>query len=311
MKFKKPIFWDIKKPNILCYFLYPLSLLTLIRNKFKINSIKKYNNIKTICVGNIYVGGTGKTPLTIELNNILKKLNYKTAFIKKYYKDQLDEQKILFLNGKLFCEKKRITSINKALADNTDIAIFDDGLQDNTLKYDIASGGFNLQNWIGNGMLIPAGPLRESLESLIKYDAVFLNGNGEKSENIKTIIKKYNSNLKIFETNYVLINSNNLDNKSNYFVFSGIGNPKTFKRTLENNKFNIIKFLEFPDHYNYTDNDIIKIKTEAQKLNAKILTTEKDFMRLNKLNAENIDFFKIKLNIDNENELINFLKSKL
>jgi len=311
MRFKKPIFWDIKKPNILCYFLYPLSLLTLIRNKFKINSIKKYNNIKTICVGNIYVGGTGKTPLTIELNNILKKLNYKTAFIKKYYKDQLDEQKMLSLNGKLFCEKKRITSINKALADNTDIAIFDDGLQDNTLKYDIAIVCFNLQNWIGNGMLIPAGPLRETLESLIKYDAVFLNGNGEKSENIKTIIKKYNLNLKIFEANYVLINSNNLDSNSNYFVFSGIGNPKTFKRTLENNKFNIIKFLEFPDHYNYTDNDIIKIKTEAQKLNAKILTTEKDFMRLNKSNAENINFFKIKLNIDNENELINFLKSKL
>ena len=136
--------------------------------------------------------------MTIELNNILKKLNYKTAFIKKYYKDQLDEQKMLSLNGKLFCEKKRITSINKALADNTDIAIFDDGLQDNTLKYDIAIVCFNLQNWIGNGMLIPAGPLRETLESLIKYDAVFLNGNGEKSENIKTIIKKYNFKFKNF-----------------------------------------------------------------------------------------------------------------
>jgi tetraacyldisaccharide 4'-kinase len=311
MKFKKPIFWDLKEPNILAYLLFPLSLITLLKNKLKNKSKKKYNNIKTICVGNIYVGGTGKTPLTLEINSILKGLNYKTAFIKKYYKDQIDEQKILSLHGKLFCEKKRIESINKALLHDVDVAIFDDGLQDNSLKYDVAIACFNLQSWIGNGMLIPAGPLRENLKNLINYDAVFLNGNKENSEDIKNIIRIYNSNLKIFETNYSPVNLSNIDNKYNYYVFSGIGNPDTFKKTLENNKINIVKFLEFPDHYDYTDADIKKIKNEAKEFNAKILTTEKDFMRLNDSNAQEINFFKIKLNIINKKEFINFLKNFL
>ena len=311
MKFKKPYFWDIKKPTIIAYLLLPFSFLTFFINKLKKIPTKKFNNIKTICVGNIYVGGTGKTPLTIEINNLLKQENYKTAFIKKYYKDQTDEQKMLSLQGTLYCEKKRINSINSAIDNGIEIAIFDDGLQDRSIKYDVTIVCFNLQNWVGNGMLIPSGPLRESLKNLIKYDVVFLNGNGENTENIKNIINYYNPNSKIFETAYMLITPNKLDNESNWFVFSGIGNPKTFKKTLENNKFNIVKFLEFPDHYNYHENDIKKIKNEAKKLNAKILTTEKDFMRLNKVNAQDVNFVKIKLDIDNKSEFVQFLKKRL
>ena len=188
MKFKKPYFWDIKKPTIIAYLLLPFSFLIIFINKLKKIPTKKFNNIKTICVGNIYVGGTGKTPLTIEINNLLKQENYKTAFIKKYYKDQTDEQKMLSLQGALYCEKKRINSINSAIDNGVEIAIFDDGLQDRSIKYDVTIVCFNLQNWVGNGMLIPSGPLRESLKSLIKYDVVFLNGNGENTENIKILL---------------------------------------------------------------------------------------------------------------------------
>ena len=101
------------------------------------------------------------------------------------------------------------------------------------------------------------------------------------------------------------------DQKSNYLVFSGIGNHDTFKKTLKNNNLNIKNFLKFPDHYNYTYNDIKKIKLKAQKLNTKILTTEKDYLRLNKLNSENIEYLQVKLKIKNEKKLINFLQKKL
>ena len=311
MRFKKPVFWDRKNPSFFSYLLFPLSLITMLISNTKKRAINKYPNIKTICVGNIYIGGTGKTPITIELNKLLQNLNYKTCFIKKYYKDQTDEQKILAMNGKLFCKKKRIHALNRAINEDLNLAIFDDGLQDSSLGYDLAFVCFNIQNWIGNGFLLPAGPLRENLENLKNYDGVFLNGNKENCENIKNIITNLNPTIKIFIANYVPLNLDTLNKKHDYLIFSGIGNPETFKKTLIANNINIVEFLQFPDHYNYTNNDIKKIKLKAKKLNTKILTTEKDYLRLNKSNAENINFFKVKLNIKNENELINFLQKKL
>jgi tetraacyldisaccharide 4'-kinase len=99
MKLKKPKFWDYKKPSFFSYLLLPLSItIGLIA---KINSKPKYPNskIKTICVGNIYIGGTGKTSLTIKIKEILDKNNIKACFIKKFYPNQTDEQKLLSKNG--------------------------------------------------------------------------------------------------------------------------------------------------------------------------------------------------------------------
>ena len=102
-----------------------------------------------------------------------------------------------------------------------------------------------------------------------------------------------------------------LDLSQNYLAFSGIGNPDSFKKTLKKNNFKILKIINFPDHYNYTNKDIIEIKQNAKKLDAKIITTEKDYNRLNLLNSEDINYLKIELKIINENELINFLNKKL
>ena len=107
------------------------------------------------------------------------------------------------------------------------------------------------------------------------------------------------------------LNIEEIDVNQNYLAFSGIGNPDTFLKTLNKNNFKIIKTLNFPDHYNYSNSDISKIKETAKNLKTKIITTEKDYNRLNKLNAEGIDFLKIELKILNENQLINFLNKKL
>ena len=82
MNLKKPKFWDYKKPNFISDLLFPLSKLVEVKSEFIKFKKTKFNNIKTICVGNIYLGGTGKTPLVIKINSILKK-KYKTAIIKK------------------------------------------------------------------------------------------------------------------------------------------------------------------------------------------------------------------------------------
>lgn len=310
MKIKKPNFWDYKKPNVIAYLLWPISFILQLVNSLGHNK-KKVEKIKTICVGNIYIGGTGKTPISISINKILNKLNFKTAFIKKYYSDQTDEQKILSLNGKLFCQSSREDSLNRAINDKIDVAIFDDGLQDKKISYDIAFVCFNIDCWIGNGLTLPSGPLRESLLAIKKYDAIFLNGNNEKTLELKNIINRIAPKIKIFEAAYRIINIDKFDLNKNYMVFSGIGNPNSFKKTLEKNNFKILKLLEFPDHYNYSDKDIFKIKESAKKINAQIITTKKDYVKLNKFNSENINYLEIEMQIFEEKELINFINKKL
>ena len=310
MKLKKPYFWDDKKINVISILLFPLTIVLFLKNLFTFKNNQKIKEIKTICVGNIYVGGTGKTPFCIELNNILKNLNFKTAIIKKFYKDQIDEQKLIVNTSKLYCENRRIDSIKKAIKDKNEIAIFDDGLQEKNLNYNITFVCFNIQNWIGNGFLLPAGPLRENLKSLKNYSAVILTGNGESTQKIRKQIKKYSPKIKIFETIYNSINIKKFKDNSDYLIFSGIGNPKTFEKTLTLNKIKVVKSIVFPDHYHYTDNDIKRIKQSAKKLKAKILTTEKDFMRIKK-NKQGINFMKINLLIKDKKNLINFLKKNL
>ena len=310
MKFQKPKFWDSKKPNYLSYLLLPLTLPLLINNFFL--KLKKNNNIsqkvKKICIGNIYVGGTGKTPLVIEIYKILNKLNFKTATIKKFYKDHLDEQEILNNNTNLYCLKSRNKALQNAIRDNIDVVLFDDGLQDRSINYDLQLVCFNSSKWFGNGHLIPAGPMREKMESISKYDAVFINGNHEDCSELKVLIKKYNKDIKIFESDYQPTNIDQFNINEKYLIFSGIGNPENFKETLIDNKFNIIKEFIFPDHYNYTQNDIDKIKLSAKKLNAKIITTEKDYIKINPNKNNDIKFLKIKLKIKEEEKLIKFLK---
>ena len=311
MKLKKPSFCYYKKPNLISYLLLPFTLPIVLNNFLNNKNIKETKNIKKICVGNIYVGGTGKTPLSIKLRQIITKLNYKTAIIKKFYSDQIDDQELLRKKIKLYCLNKRKKSLAAAIKDKVDVSIFDDGLQDKTINYDLQFVCFNIEKFIGNSFLIPAGPLREKINSIYKYDAIFLNGNEEETTEQIKLIKKYNKNIEIFETHYNAININTLDLNNEYLIFSGIGNPDSFKKTLIKNKIKIVKEIIFADHYNYTLKDIENIKLLAKNLNAKILTTEKDYLRINNKISSGIDFLQIELIIKNENNLIKFIKSHL
>ena len=310
MRLKKPNFWDYKKPNFISYLLLPFTLPFIINNFYlNFKSKKKIKKIKSICIGNIYIGGTAKTPLTIKIDTILKKLNLKSATIKKFYKDQIDEQMLLKKYTNLYCYKNRKLAITQAVKNNIDIVVFDDGLQDHSINFDLTFVCFNNSTLIGNGLLIPSGPLREKLESLRKYDSVFLNGNGENISKFKSLIRKFNKNIKIFETFYKPKNVKKFNKKEKYLMFSGIGNPASFRKTLTNNGFNIIKEIVFPDHYQYNLNDITNIKKLAKKLNAKIITTEKDYIKLNSKNNKEINFLEVEIIIKKEKELINFIKT--
>jgi tetraacyldisaccharide 4'-kinase len=307
MKIKKPKFWDYKNPTVLAFLLWPLSIIFRLISILNKKNKKKYNNIKTICAGNFYVGGTGKTSLAIKLKEILDKKNIKSCFIKKDYSNQLDEQKLLEKHGKVFTNKSRDKALQMAISENYDVAIFDDGLQDTSIDYDLIFVCFNNLNWIGNSFLIPAGPLRENVSNLRFYNHIFLNGNNENLTNIIKTIKDINLHINIHMSKYKIQNLNNFDINEKYLVFSGIGNHQTFINMLKNNNFNIVRDIEFPDHYDYEDNDLNKIISLSKEFNAKILTTEKDYLRLKEIYTKNIQFIKSKLEINDENKLIKIL----
>ncbi len=310
MNLKKPKFWDYKEPNIYAYLLLPLTYLVKILNYFNLKLSKrnlKSTDIKTICVGNIYVGGTGKTSLSIKINEILIKQEIKSCFVKKFYKSQQDEQKLLKSRGKLFLSAKRRDAIYEAEKQNYKVAICDDGLQDKSMDYDLKLVCFNNINWIGNGMTLPSGPLRENINNLKDYEHIFINGNLENLEEIKKQIFKINPKINIYLGKYEPININEFRKDDKYIVFSGIGNHNTFVSMIKNYELTILKDIEFPDHYKYNKKDINKILDYANQLNCKIITTEKDFLRLDDLKNEKIKYLKSELKILNEEKFLSLL----
>ncbi len=312
MRFKKPKFWDLKKPNLISILLLPLTLPIILNNfLLKFKSYKKNEEIKSICIGNIYLGGTGKTPTTIKLFHIFQELNFKVLTAKKFYKSQIDEIKILEKKTKFLTEKNRNLVLQQAIKNNFEIVIFDDGLQDRAMNYNLKCVCFDAENFIGNGNLIPSGPLREKLNSLKKYDCIFFKSENEVSKDKIDLCKKYNPNIEIFETSYVINNLEKFDRSEKYLIFSGIGNAKSFYNILVKNKFNVVDEIIFTDHHEYKKEDIEKIIEKATEANAKILTTEKDYVKLDKAVLKDIQFLEVKLIIKNEKILIDFLKKKI
>ena len=136
-----------------------------------------------------------------------------------------------------------------------------------------------------------------------------MNGNLENSEIITKKITEINPNSTIYVGEYIPINISEFNQQDNYVVFSGIGNHNTFVSMIKKYKLNIVKEFEYPDHYNYSKNEINQICKKAENLKCKVITTEKDFLRINKKISEfdQIKYIKSTLKITNEEKLINTL----
>ena len=309
MYLKKPSFWD-KQISILSYLLLPFTIFVRVNN-FLNSKKKKYlsKKLKTICVGNIYVGGTGKTPTTIKLYDLIKKIkNASTA--KKYYLNQQDEEILLKRKTKFLTASSRKSILRLAEKKNIEVLIFDDGLQDNQIDYNFKFVCFDGDLGIGNGLLLPAGPLRETINSLKKYDVVFIK-KGNNLNNLIKLIEKHNKRIKIFITNYKVSKFSKFNRSKKYLIYSGIGNPHSFAKILKQNKVKIVDKIIFPDHHSYSNQDFNFILNKAKQNNAEIITTEKDYVKVPKELQKKIKFLKVNLIIHNEKKLIKFLKLNL
>ena len=306
MKFFKPKFWDKNKISLFSILLFPITLLIKLLIFFKKIFIKKYQfSIPIICVGNIYLGGTGKTPLCIELFSILKSLNKNPAFIRKKYKSLQDEVYLLKQIGSTYESEKRIDAINDAIQNKADVVILDDGFQDFSINKNLSIVCFNEKQWVGNGLQIPSGPLREKLSALKRANCVIING--EKNIGIENRIFDKNKEIKIFYTKYKPQNIDEFKNKK-IIAFAGIGNPASFFNLLKNNSIDVLKEISFPDHYDYLNKELEDLINNAKENHIILLTTEKDYLRINDRYRENISYLKIGVDIENKNEFIEQIK---
>ncbi len=303
MKILKPKFWE-KNNSLISLLLQPISfflqLLILIKKRF---TSKHSFKIPIICIGNIYLGGTGKTPLSILLAKELKKYNKKPAIIKKYYPEHIDEHNLINNNiDCLFLDKERSKAINDAEKKQHDIAILDDGFQDYSINKNLNILCFNSAQLIGNGKTLPSGPLRQNIDAIKNTQLILINGN--KDESFEKKIIKISNKVKIFYSKYLPSNIQEFSGKR-LFAFAGIGNPKNFFKLLIDNNLKIYRTLSFPDHYKFSKSEIQKMIDESIKNNCELITTEKDYYRIKDLGFKNIKFLKVKLDIIEKDKLIN------
>ena len=269
---------------------------------YKINQLKSYKSqIAVVSVGNITLGGTGKTPFAMMLAERLKKNEINTAILIRGYGE--DEWKMLedrlgVQDIKIFVGRDRIQSAKKAESQGINALILDDGFQHCPLKRDLDIVLLDSTNPFGNGRLFPRGILREPIDSLKRADIIILTKTDKGEDNvsrIETELQRISPGKKVIKSLhrpnklYDLSGKNKMDPTSikgkNIYLLSAICDASYFRYTVE--KIGGIIRLEFvfPDHYTYKKQDLERIFKECKKKNIDtIITTEKDIVKLKKLN---------------------------
>lgn len=281
--------WFLKK-NLIAWLLLPLSVLYFIASRFVFfvrRFHQKSSKIPVICVGGLMAGGVGKTPIVGE---IAKKLG--GAVVMRGYHGG-DEAKMLRKSGlTVFEGAGRAQSMKMAEKAGFKMVIMDDGFQNPTIKKDLSILVFDAKLGVGNGMILPAGPMRETLSAIHRADAIIIIGN---SQSQRAIVKSANRYKKpVFYVENKTIIPRGIDK---FIAFAGIGYPQKFFNNLPKKP---VKTISFPDHYEYTNSDIKSLLIMARENKSDLLTTEKDWVRLSAAAQRQIGFSPLETKIPNE-----------
>lgn len=331
-----------------------LKLLSEIYRKiinYRNKKFDKANNLiklqtPIISVGNLSVGGTGKTPFVRMLAEYLLNHNYNVAIVGRGYKKKTKGEIIvsnglniladvanagdeMFLLAQLLkvpiiaSEKKYKAAIEAERIFKPDIIIIDDGFQHRKLYRNMDIVILD-KDTISNPNLIPLGRLREPISSIRRANIVVLSEFTNLDKKIKDLTNPKTITIKIKVINqepYLLnnkeekLNDNPIDNK--LIAFAGIANPNRFFEMLVHNNYILFSKIEFGDHYNYKEIDIIKLCNQAKNNNINMLaTTEKDYTKLLKFSSifveNNIKCFIFPITykiIEGENEFYKYIET--
>ena len=302
-----------KSKNFLNLLLFPFSILYyLCFIIYKISNKEKKCNIPVLCVGNITLGGAGKTPTVIEMRQILTK-NFKKIFVltrgykgtakgplivsKDHSFHEVGEESLLHSYFGLTCvSKNKFLGAKFCEAQGANLIIMDDGLQSIDIKKDCKVLVIDSEYGFGNKNIFPSGPLRETISSGIKNcDLILIIGN-----NSNILKKNMIPKQKVFMAKKE-ISIESCKNK-NLFVFSALGNNTNFHNSLLHSGFTIKRIKSFSDHYIFKKNDILSILNLAKKENLTVVCTKKDYIKVPEEFKNKITPVNLNLKIEKKNK---------
>lgn len=314
--------------KVLALIIYPLSIIWIIISYIKKKVSKTYRSrLKIICVGNLNIGGTGKTPFAIYTYKILKELGFNPVFLTRgyggkekgpikvesthQYKDVGDEALLLNNIGPTIVSRDR--SLGAKFIENNkynyDVILMDDGLQNYQLEKNIKFLLVDKNLKFGNKLCVPAGPLREPINQRLKeIDSIILTGNNTDQD---IGLRKISDNISVFNSSIKIMQSSNI--KGNKFLaFCGLGNPDKFYETLEKGGYKVFLTKSFPDHHQYTEEEINHLILKAKNKNLTLITTAKDYVKIiDKKNEIQVLSIESSFNAKDELRFKAFLKEKL
>lgn len=323
---KAPKFWQ--KKSLISYILLPISFLYqigyFIKSLYRF-IVYQHNNqkVRTISIGNLTIGGAGKTPTSLAIGKLLQKENRKFSYLSKGYGGKIkkltkinqnhiaidvgDEPLLLKEYSDSFICNKITSNVlqDKNLANN-DFLIIDDGFQNFSWKKDFSILVIDGYYGFGNEFTFPSGALREYIKLGIKRaNLIIIIGDDRHN-----IAKRFCQNQQVIKANLKIINGNEFKGKD-VLAFAGIAYPAKFFKSLENIGANVTKTFSFSDHYQYQKKDLDKLTKLAKEQSLKLVTTKKDWVKMDKIYQNQIKFLDIEIKFDENIDLIAIISKKL
>lgn len=329
--------------NFLRFILIPFvpifAFIVKLRNLFFDKKILKSGSVdaKIISVGNINIGGSGKTPLVIFIANLLKSEGKKIGVLSRGYKRKSKGYLLVSDSNKIFIDastcgdeiiltaaecrvpcavsEKRIDGAKKLISDqHVDTIVLDDAFQHRWIKRDvdllICEQRFLISPDFFDHYLLPAGSMREPFSAIERADAVIINRKFSQPREIPDDVQKYFANKKIFNSFYTAVSFVDIKRKTEYklsefegqksLVVCGIANPYSFFTALKQTNVDTENYLVFRDHKFYTEKEIQKIRKMFYASNShSVVTTQKDAVKLSAYHDEldDIDIFYLKIDL--------------
>ncbi|MDR1332873.1 MAG: tetraacyldisaccharide 4'-kinase [Holosporales bacterium] len=323
--FRAPRFWKDKDSPI-AKALNPLSKIYAALSNGKMNSVSpEAVAVPVICVGNVVLGGAGKTPVASMICEELAAREHRPHVVASGYAGYVrnvvrvnrdvhtylqvgDEALLLAKIAPTWIGRNKVHACRAAVSGGASVIVMDDGLQNNSVIKDLSILVVDSGQGFGNERLLPAGPLRETIEASIrKSDVVLIVG--ERNAAIEDRILSVSNDIKIYHARTEAIEKAAED--MGYVIgFCGLGYPDKFKMTLDQAGYKVLDFIVFQDHHAYTITELQRLIATAKKVNATLVTTWKDYVKIPGVFKDEVKAIEIKLRVE-EDEFGTFLEEFL
>tara|TARA_X000000368_G_C23051510_1_gene721630 strand:- start:285 stop:1247 length:963 start_codon:yes stop_codon:yes gene_type:complete len=317
---KAPKFWYKENISIFSIVLLPLNILWIFGGLVKkLISKKRKVSIPVISIGSAIIGGSGKTPTVLFICDLLKKIGLDAHIVSKgyggyyslakkvtkelTYQEVGDEALMMSSYHTTWVAKNKYQGCRMAEKDGADVVVLDDGLQNSSILKNFSIYVFDGIQKFGNKFLVPAGPLRENVKKALSKCSIVFQINEDE------VMNEFKDKFQCF-AKYKLEEKHHLLDK-NIIAFAGLGFNKKFFDQLKSYGFKVIKTVDFPDHHKYSVEDIYSLLDIANTIDAHLLTTEKDHIRIPKDFKKSINFIKGRIELESEDDLIQQLKKNI